>query len=75
MLGNFQAHDRRPTLQAPTGIAVFPRELSHVPRSVAEKHTNLVHWTRMPSGGHFAPMEEPDLFVQDIRDFVRPLRE
>ena len=69
------SHDRRPTLQAPTGIAVFPRELSHVPRSVAEKHTNLVHWTRMPSGGHFAPMEEPDLLVQDIRDFVRPLRE
>ena len=35
---------------------------------------NLVHWTRMTSGGHFAPMEEPDLLVQDIRDFVRPLR-
>ena len=66
------SHDRKPTLQAPTGIAVFPRELSHVP--VAEKHANLVHWTRMPSGGHFAPMEEPDLLVQDIRDFVRPLR-
>jgi hypothetical protein len=32
------SHDREPTLHAPTGIAVFPRELSHVPRSVAEKH-------------------------------------
>ena len=68
------SHDRTPTLQAPAGIAVFPRELSHVPRSVAEKHAILVHWTRMTSGGHFAPMEEPDLLVQDIRDFVRPLR-
>jgi hypothetical protein len=28
----------------------------------------------MPSGGHFAPMEEPELLVRDIRDFFRPLR-
>jgi pimeloyl-ACP methyl ester carboxylesterase len=68
------SHDLQPTLQAPTGIAVFPRELSHVPRSVAERYANLTHWTRMPSGGHFAPMEEPELLVQDIRAFFRPLR-
>ena len=68
------SHDRKPTLQVPTGIAVFPRELSHVPRSVAEKHANLAHWTPMPSGGHFAPMEEPELLVRDIRDFFWPLR-
>ncbi len=68
------SHDRKPTLQAPTGIAVFPRELSHVPRSVAERYANLTHWTRMPSGGHFAPAEEPELLVEDIRAFFRPLR-
>ena len=68
------SHDRQPTLQAPTGIAVFPRELSHVPRSVAERYANLTHWTRMPSGGHFAPAEEPERLVEDIRAFFRPLR-
>ncbi|HEX2282029.1 MAG TPA: hypothetical protein VHG52_09750, partial [Thermomicrobiales bacterium] len=68
------AHDRSPVLEAPTGIAVFPRELTHVPRSVAERYVNLVHWTRMPTGGHFAPMEEPELLVEDIRAFFRPLR-
>jgi hypothetical protein len=52
------------------GIAVFPRELSHVPGSVAERHNNLVHRNRMPSGGHFAPIKEPELLVQDISDFV-----
>jgi hypothetical protein len=67
-------HDRTPTLQAPTGIAVFPRELAHVPRAVAERHANLAHWTRMPTGGHFAAAEEPDLLVKDLRDFFRPLR-
>ena len=68
------SHDREPTLQAPTGIAVFPRELSHVPRAVAERYANLTHWTRMPSGGHFAPSEEPERLVEDIRAFFRPLR-
>jgi pimeloyl-ACP methyl ester carboxylesterase len=62
------------TLEAPIGLAVFPRELTHIPRSVAQRHANLVHWTRMPRGGHFAPMEEPDLLVDDIRAFFRQLR-
>jgi len=67
-------HPRSPTLEAPTGIAVFPYELSHVPRAVADRHANLVRWTRMERGGHFAPAEEPGLLVEDIRAFFRPLR-
>jgi pimeloyl-ACP methyl ester carboxylesterase len=67
-------HDRQPTLQAPTGIAVFPKEIVLAPRSLAEQHANLVHWTVMPRGGHFAPAEEPELYVEDIRAFFRPLR-
>jgi pimeloyl-ACP methyl ester carboxylesterase len=68
------AHDRRPTLVAPTGIAVFPHELVHVPRALAAREANLVHWTRMDRGGHFAPAEEPALVVEDLRAFFRPLR-
>jgi pimeloyl-ACP methyl ester carboxylesterase len=68
------SHDRRPTLEAPTGIAVFPRELVHVPRALAQQATNLVHWSRMARGGHFAAAEEPELLVEDIRAFFRPLR-
>jgi pimeloyl-ACP methyl ester carboxylesterase len=69
------AHDRTPTLQAPTGLAVFPHELVHVPRRIAEREANLVHWTRMERGGHFAPSEEPELLVEDLRAFFRPLRD
>jgi len=32
---------------------------------------NVVHWTEMPAGGHFAAMEEPNLFVDDVRAFRR----
>jgi pimeloyl-ACP methyl ester carboxylesterase len=35
---------------------------------------NLTRWTLMPRGGHFAPMEEPELLVDDIRGFFRPLQ-
>jgi pimeloyl-ACP methyl ester carboxylesterase len=68
------SHARRPTLQAPTGIAVFPYELSHVPRALAQREANLVHWTRMERGGHFAPAEQPERVVEDLRAFFRPLR-
>jgi pimeloyl-ACP methyl ester carboxylesterase len=67
-------HERSPELEAPTGIAVFPNDLIFVPRAVAERHTNLHRWTVMPRGGHFAAAEEPNLLVDDLRAFFRPLR-
>src|SRR5439155_26995807 len=59
---------------APTGCALFPKELARPPRRWVEQQYNVVHWTEMPSGGHFAALEEPELLVDDIRAFFRPLR-
>jgi len=67
-------HDRTPAIEAPTGIAVFPNDLVFVPRRLAETHTNLVSWTIMPRGGHFAAAEQPDLIVDDLRAMFRGLR-
>jgi pimeloyl-ACP methyl ester carboxylesterase len=61
-------------IPVPTGVAVFPRELVLLPRAVAERNTNLVQWTVMPSGGHFAPAEEPGLLIDDIRSCFRQIR-
>jgi microsomal epoxide hydrolase len=58
----------------PTGAAIFPQELFRPPRAWAEAAYDIVHWTRMPSGGHFAAMEEPELLVDDVRTFFRALR-
>jgi microsomal epoxide hydrolase len=54
---------------------MFPgeRELV-VPREFAERCYRIARWTEMPAGGHFPAIEEPDLLVDDIRDFFRPLR-
>ena len=58
----------------PTGAAIFPKELYRAPRSWADAAYNIVHWTEMPRGGHFAAIEEPELLVDDLRSFFRLVR-
>ena len=65
--------DRR--IEVPTGCAAFPHDLlAFPPRAMAERGYNVVHWTDMPRGGHFASMEEPELFLADLRKFAANLR-
>ena len=61
-------------VEVPTGAAIFPYELFIAPRKWAEASYNIVHWTEMPRGGHFAAMEQPELFVDDLRTFFGGLR-
>jgi|HubBroStandDraft_1064217.scaffolds.fasta_scaffold00020_36 pimeloyl-ACP methyl ester carboxylesterase len=59
----------------PTGVAAFPDPVyGPPPRSLVERGYNVTHWTDMPRGGHFAAMEEPGLFVEDLRKFARTVR-
>ena len=59
---------------APSAVARFPKDLSFPPKEWAERVMNLQHWTEMPQGGHFAALEEPEMLVNDMRDFFRALR-
>ncbi len=62
-------------IRPPSAVAVFPKEISHPPREWAERiFGNLQQWTNMPRGGHFAALETPEMLVEDIRAFFRPLR-
>ena len=62
-------------VEVPTGCALFPKEiLAWPPRSYVERIYNVHRWTEMPRGGHFGAMEEPELFVNDLRAFVGSLR-
>ena len=60
-------------LEVPTAFANFPGEPLYQapPRSFAERAYNVVRWTDMPRGGHFAAMEEPDLYVEEVRAWAR----
>jgi len=62
-------------IKVPTGIALFPEEMSEwPPRSYVERIFNIKQWTKMKRGGHFAALEEPDLLVNDIVKFSRLIR-
>lgn len=58
----------------PTGVARYPKEVVRYPRSWVERRYNVTHWADMPRGGHFAAMEQPELFVDDLRTFFRTVR-
>ena len=71
--GRFLPKEHLP-LKTPTAAALFPKEyLEWAPRSYVERIYNIKRWTQMPKGGHFAALEQPDLLVNDIRDFVKSL--
>jgi len=59
----------------PLGVAVFLREIAPAIRRFAGDDVPIVHWSEFDRGGHFAAMEEPDLFVGDVREFFRRFRD
>jgi pimeloyl-ACP methyl ester carboxylesterase len=61
-------------VEVPSGFALFPADISRPPRAWLERTTNLVHLSEMPRGGHFAPVEEPELYAAELREFFRPYR-
>lgn len=61
-------------IDVPTGFARFAFELTRPPREWVARACNLQQWSEFSRGGHFAALEEPELLVEDIRSFFRPLR-
>jgi pimeloyl-ACP methyl ester carboxylesterase len=62
-----------PRSEVPAGVALFPRE-AQFPHEWAERSLNVQHFTKMPRGGHFAALEEPELFVKDLQEFFGEFR-
>ncbi|WP_084420669.1 epoxide hydrolase family protein [Henriciella litoralis] len=62
-------------VRVPTGIASYPGDGVYKipPRSWCERIYEVNHYVDMPSGGHFAAMEVPDLFVEDVRRWAASL--
>ncbi|MDM0078433.1 epoxide hydrolase [Variovorax sp. J2P1-59] len=59
----------------PVAISVFPDELYAAPRSwTRQAYPNLVHYNRLPKGGHFAAWEQPQHFANELRAGFSSLR-
>ena len=78
----YTAAGDRPGMRPPAGLVKVPVGfyLSEAephgipPRSFAERQYEVARWSVLPRGGHFLPTEEPELYVDDLREFFRPLR-
>jgi pimeloyl-ACP methyl ester carboxylesterase len=59
----------------PVAVSVFPDEIYASPQSWAEKaYPKLIHYNRLPKGGHFAAWEQPQAFSDEVRASFRSLR-
>jgi pimeloyl-ACP methyl ester carboxylesterase len=65
---------RTPRVEIPTGVACFPAEfIPYPPRHVAERAYAITRWTTLAAGGHFAALEEPQAFSDEVAGFFNTL--
>jgi pimeloyl-ACP methyl ester carboxylesterase len=70
-------------VSVPTGFSCWPHGLGVSPsqhdleilppREWVERLYNLVYWSQMPAGGHFAAIEEPQRYAADLVAFFAKL--
>ncbi|WP_119270974.1 epoxide hydrolase family protein [Taklimakanibacter deserti] len=62
-------------VKIPVAVSSFPDEIYAAPRSWAEKaYAKLIHYNKLPKGGHFAAWEQPELFTSELRTAFKTLR-
>jgi len=63
-------------LQIPVAVSAFPDEIYQAPQSWVEAaYPKLIHYNKLPKGGHFAAWEQPALFTAELRTAFRSLRQ
>jgi len=64
-----------PVEKVPVACSIFPREIYRAPRRWAEQtYKRLIYWNELERGGHFAALEQPEIFVNELRAaFDNPL--
>ncbi len=62
-------------IEIPVAVSAFAEEIYQAPKSWAEKaYPKLIHYNRLPKGGHFAAWEQPKAFSEELRAGFRSLR-
>ena len=63
-------------ITVPTGLAEFPHEIFPSPKPWVHKiFLDIVQYSELPRGGHFAAFQEPELFSNDVIMFVEKVEE
>ncbi|MEU8261689.1 epoxide hydrolase family protein [Micromonospora sp. NPDC048999] len=63
---------RRDPIRVPLGVAALRLDTTPPIRAFAERdYPAITHWSELDGVGHFATLERPELYVDDLRGFVR----
>lgn len=68
-----EAWSPKPNSGVPTGVAVFARDEVAIRRYGQEGNT-IMRWTELASGGHFAAMEVPEVWAEEVAAFFAGLQ-
>ena len=62
-------------IDMPVGCSIFPQEIFRCSeRWAAKRFTNLIYWNELDKGGHFAALEQPEIFLEEVRNCFSKLR-
>ncbi|MGZ5928857.1 MAG: epoxide hydrolase family protein [Rhizomicrobium sp.] len=62
-------------VKLPVAVSAFPDEIYQAPKSWAERaYPKLIHYNKLPKGGHFAAWEQPAAFTAEMRASFKTLR-
>ena len=61
-------------IDVPTGVAIYPAEIFITPKSWVAAAYDLRHYSLMEEGGHFAALEQPESYINELNTFFRLLR-
>ncbi len=62
-------------VKLPVAVSAFAEEIYQAPKSWAEKaYVNLIHYNKLPKGGHFAAWEQPEFLMAELRASFKSLR-
>ena len=63
------------TVDLPIGVSIMSHDTTRAPRAWAERYLRkIIHWNEPARGGHFAALEQPASFIDEVRTCFRPIR-
>ncbi len=65
----------RMPLELPVAVSIFRGDFFNPPKAWGDQtYSKLFYWNEVPKGGHFAALEQPELFVAELRKSFAKLR-
>jgi len=62
-------------IDMPVACSIFPKEIFRCSERWAKKRfSKLIYWNELEKGGHFAALEQPEVFIGELRAWLSVLR-